>query len=281
MSEYALTEIEQLKIIYQEIVLGYSQSTQGYFVRHLNDLDHIDILRQRIFIYNKYITEGVPSEASQIKSLIERGEWTQQQEDKILELKYIISDNEKNVNLIKEQQWAVKAIIKQKRQELVTLLIERQELIGLTADNASERESYSYLVYISLFKNTECKDPLFTTFDEFSNIEETRAEAYAKEVETLLSRFKENNIRKISTLPFFLNPFSYSKERVHTFIDKPISKLTNYQMLLFSLGTRNINILSQAEGEPPELLDDVQPQKIVDWYDQNYSIILGKQNATK
>lgn len=282
MADYQLKETEQLRIIYQEIISGCSVSSNGYYVRHLNELDHIDVLRRRISLYNKYIAEGIPSEQDRLKELIANEEWSPAQEEKILELKYNINDNEKNIqSLIFQQQAHVRDVIKQKKQALAALLIERQNLLGLTADDASERDTYNYLVFATLYKDKAGTQPLFTSFEDFENLHEDTIQNYTKEVESKLSQFRDDNVRKISVMSFFLNPFSYSKEAVHTFLSKPIVQFTHYQMLLFSMGTRNLNILSQAQGEPPELMEDIPIQKVLDWYDQQFSIAIGKRNASK
>jgi hypothetical protein len=43
---------------------------------------------------------------------------------------------------------------------------------------------------------------------------------------------------------------------------------------------RNLNILNQSKGSPPDLIGDVTLEKIQSWYDQEYSIIQGKRNQS-
>lgn len=279
---FKLSEIENLKIVYQEIIDGASYfSKESYFIKHLNDLDNITILKKRIEFFEQAVNNGLPTEAAKLKEVVANEEWEAGNEEKILSLRYIISDNEKNLlTLIPQQQAIIKKVLEDKRKELSELLIQRRQALGLTAEDSSEADSYHYITFISLYKDKSCQSPFFESWEEFESVDESEASKHSQNLQTMLSRFNEESIRKISVMPFFLNSFSYCKENIHTFLSKPMFQLTNYQMLLFSMGSRNINILSQANGEPPMLLGDTTPQQVLDWFDQNYSIILGKRNSS-
>jgi hypothetical protein len=276
-----LTEIEDLKIIYKEIIDGCSLFS-SFYVKHLTELEHIEIIRKRLEFYQKYTADGVPTESEKLQQLIDSEAWTKDLEEQILELKYIISDNEKNLpKLIPQQQPLIQRVVKEKKEKLNLILTERLELIGATANEFAEKEGFSYYLYLSLYNDKECKDRVFKNFSDLENIETEELSPYIRATETSRKNFSEVNIKRISCLPFFLNSFSYSKENITTFLGKPIAFLTPFQIHLFSLGTRNMNILTQSDGEPPELLDDTKIDDLVLWYDQQYSVILGKQKTTR
>lgn len=279
MLQSSITEIEELKILYKEIIDGFTSfEDKGIYVKHLTDLDSTEITQKKQQFYNSY-HKNLPSEEEKLQQLFDSEQWTKQNEEEILSYRYIITDNEKNLkNIIPQQHGPILKIIEANREALRKLLIERRGLIGRTANEFAERDTFYYMVYLCMFRDKNFVSPVFKSFKEFDDLEDEEIQPYADLLDKTLSRYTEENIKKISVLPLFLNTFSYSKDAIHTFLGKPIIQITPYQMSLFSLGARNINILSQSDGEPPTLLDDVKVQDIVNWYDQNHSIIIGKRN---
>lgn len=276
-----LSELERLRIIYDEIICGSSFSeSDGYYVKHLNESENIDILRKKRGYFAYYLKEGLPSEEDKLKEILADERWTKAEEERIAELRLFISDNEKNlVNIIPVQRPSIEKIIKDSKEELKKLAMRRQDMIGATADEYSERESYNYLIYLSFYKDKELTERVFKSFDEIDDMEYEELTPFIKSLETCLGELKEETVKKIAALPFFINVFSYSKENVSSFLMKPLYRLTAFQTLLISLGTRNLNILSQAESDPPELTGSTKISELVDWYDLQYSIILGKRKT--
>ena len=276
--------IDELKIIYQEIIDGCSISSDGkVFFRHLTELDYIEVLRYRMVSFKRYVKEGLPSEQERLKTLFETEEWNQDKEDRITSLRLTISDNEKNLSkfVIAQQQAGIRKAISNDKEELLALLVDRHNMMGMTADELSNKESNMFTLYLSLYSDRACKVPLFKTFNEFESSEGQESDRLAEDMDTCLQKFSELKIRQVSIMPFFLNNFSYSKDNIHSFLQKPTVSFTSYQTLLFSLGQRNLNILSQSQGSPPEMYSDVSPNDVLTWYDQQYSVILGKRNAAK
>lgn len=281
MSDVKPSEIDELRMVYQEIIEGCSYSSEGFFIKHLCDLEKIELTRKRIEFINKYIKEGIPTEKERLLHLKETEEWGGTQESDIFAYKQTISDNEKLVNtIIPQQQEAVKRIILEHKRSLFALLMQKKTLIGTTAEELADKDGSYFLAYLSLFADRECSKPLFSSWEDFDSLEENESNRYLNAIDDILCSLSEQNVRRISVLPFFLNAFSYSKETIHTFLNKPISRLTDYQVTLFSLGARNLNILSQAEGSPPEYFENTPIDEILRWYDLQYSIIIGKRKQS-
>lgn len=277
-----LSERDELKIIYQEIIEGCSPSRKGLFVKHLCELEHIEVTRKRVEFVRDYIDQGIPTEKERMGHLKDSGEWSEEKDADITSYRLTIADNEKMLStVIPQQQATVQKLIDINKQELRKLLAERYALIGTTAEEMANRDSTSFFSFLSLFKDRACKIPLFTSWEEFESLDEEDENMYSKDVDDVLNRLRELTIRKISALPFFLNSFSYCKENISAFLNRPIYLLTNYQIHLFSLGVRNLNILSQAEGNPPEYFDEVSAEDVIKWYDIQYSMILGKRKQAQ
>lgn len=276
-----LSIADDLRLLYQEIIQGSSASLDSkIFFRHFNELDYIHILRSKVSTFNKYLEEGIPSEEDRLKKVIQFEEWSQDKEDRITSLRLAISDNERNLQnfVIPIQQAGVRLAIERDRKELIDQLIDRHQVLGTTADELSGRESNIFATYLALYKDVQCVEPLFPTFADFENLESHESERIMDLMSRTLERLTEQKIRQISVMPFFLNNFSYAKESLHTFLQKPLVNLTSNQLVLFSQGQRNLNILSQCRGSPPELMGGVVPNDLVTWYDQQYSVIIGKRN---
>lgn len=252
------------------------------YVKHLNEFDHIEIVRMRTERFNKYLTDGIPSQKERLKILDETKEWTKKDEENILGLKQIISDNERHlITLIPQMQVKVKEIIQQNKEKLNKELFRRRDLMGSTADEFCERDVVNYMTMISLFDDAELKNKAINSWDEWEQLDEEIMAEYLHQVDKVFSKFNENVIKQISAMPFFINVFSYSREDLSTFLRKPVAKLTNYQLLLFSLGSRNLNIMTQSDGEPPDVFNDSGVAPLVNWYDQQYSVLLGKRKTKK
>lgn len=279
VSQNKLTEADELKMVYQEIVEGCSFSPKGFFIRHLCEIEQIEIARKRIEFIDKYVKQGVPTEDERMTRLRDDGEWTNAKEADILAYRQTISDNEKLLHtIIPQQQEAIQKIIAEHKKSLITLLLERKTLIGTTAEELAEKDATYFMSYLSLYADKKCTKPLFEKWEDFETLDEQEMNVYLEAMDEVFAKLKEMNIRKISALPFFLNAFSYSKEDISTFLNKPVAYLTSFQIHLFSLGSRNLNILSQSEGSsPPEYFDKVNAEDIIRWYDTQYSIILGKR----
>jgi len=274
-------EIDELKIIYKEVIDGFAYNEESNcYIKHLTELENGELTRIRSSIFLKFKKDGLPSEEDKLKQIIDSGIWPKEKEEAILDQKYFISDNEKNLkNIIPQQHGPILNLIEDAKKKLNALLIERSEHIGVTANEYSEREGIHALICMSFYKDKGLQEKMFP--DGLDDLENNEIDPYIDAFSQTSKRYNENTIKKVAVLPFFLNPFSYCKEAIHTFLGKPIVQLTPYQLLLFSMGSRNLNILSQSDGEPPELHDDVKLQQIIDWYDLQYSILLGKRKSGK
>jgi len=274
-----LSEIDGLRLLYKEIIEGFSPyPTSSCYIKHLDELESLEILRKKQDLFEIYKKEGVPTQEQKLKDAIASGEWDEGKEDQILTYKYNISDNEKNLkSLIPQQHPPIKKIISEIKQKLNALLKEKDSVLGQTADYFAERDSFNYTIYLSLYKDPLSR--LFNSYHDFQEIEDEGVVSYGKILENALTKFTHNNLTYIAVMPFFLNPLSYVKENVFNFLRKPIIEMTNYQSALISLGLRNLNILSNTDAEPPALLDDVPLNDIVKWYDMHFSVMLGKSKS--
>jgi len=276
----ALSETEQLKLKYNDLINGYSfYKDKQIYVKHFCEQSYAKILQAKADLIQNYVDQGLPFIEDREKEAIQQGSWTQEKNDRILQLKYILSDNEKYAQslVIESQRKMILDILKKDKKELENLLQEKDDALGPTCEKFAERSIDSYFIYELFYKNESLNCKYFD-FQEFDLLDYEELIIYKKILNYCLSIVQDDDIRKIAAMPFFLNSFSLVKDRPERFFNKSIILLTFNQHNLLSSGLRNLNILSQVEGSPPSLID-CSVNDLLNWYDQQYSVMIGKNKG--
>lgn len=281
--EFKVSEIDELKLIYYEIINGSSFAPENsLFIKHFSEKESYLVQKKRIELFYYYVKEGVPHESELLKNALNNGEWSEEKENKILELKFAISDNERHINdIIIEQRAPIQKAIEEHKQELSELLFERKEILGKSIEDLIDNDINDYISYVSFFKDDICKISAFESYEEFEKIDFSKVLILNKILSLNYEKISELVIKKIAAMPFFLNKFSYAKENIYNFLGIPLNQLTHHQNHLFSIGVRNLNVLSNVEGNPPDLSLGAKPINLVNWYDIQNSILISKRNQSK
>ncbi len=282
MSDAFISEFEELKIIYSEIIQGYSHfKEENIWIKHLTDLETSLISKKRNELYQSYIKDGLPNESDKLNQIIDLGLWSKEKEEEILNLKFAISDNEKGLSkIIIQQRPKIQKLIDDNKIKLKSLLEEKRGLIGATANEYAEKNSFNFIISLLCHKDEALKTKLFT-FEDVLDLDYKEMEKYSDMFEYVFARFSDHTLKKISVLPFFLNAFSYCKDAVWMFIGRSIVDFTLYQNNLFGYGVRNLNILSACDLDPPELIGDTKIDDIVMFFDKQLSLAIGKKNTVR
>jgi len=272
-------EYENLRSLFKEIVNGYSHTSDGkFYVKHFSELDNSFFTDKRVEFIKFKNKEGVPTEKEKLKILSEQDVWTTAQEEKILELKYIISDNNKvvaNMPLL-EQRRVIESIIKEKQSELHDLLTERHKAINPTAEILAQKYLLSLMVIHGFFKDEELKIRAISD-EDFDYLEEEQLNIFIDEQQNqIFAKFSTRNIRALAAMPFVLNQIMFCKDRPFEFFGKPMAYFSTYQLDLFSRTVRNIRIMENSEDSPPDIHEDTKTQELIDWYDTQQSISQSK-----
>lgn len=283
MAEPLTQQYEKLRIIYSEIVNGYTYDEErNIYVKHLSERENGELSRKRQSLFLKLKKEGVPSEQEKLQQVIDAEMWSTEKEEEILQHKYIILDNEKNLEkIIPQQHGPILKIIEQTKEKLGELLYERRQVVGITAEECAEKDSSLFLFHLCFFTDPKLETRLFPSYSDTDELEDQQISDYSRLIESMYKKFNEETLKKVAIMPFFMNYYINCKDKVHTFFGKPIVDLTSFQLHLISLGNRNINILEQSKGEPPEIMGDIKIEDVINWYDQEYSLILGRRNLSK
>ena len=155
----------------------------------------------------------------------------------------------------------------------------KNELMGTTAEEYAQRKNNEKIIYASLYKDLECKEPYFKE-EEFDGLHQEELGECIKLYNKNMENFTETWVKKVGVLPSFLNSFFLCNDDPRIFYGKPVVELTIYQTDLFSKAKYYKSILSESDhnGPPPEVYNEGL-QAVVMWYDQQYSIIAGKRQA--
>ena len=269
MSSRSINLLRSLRIIYQEIIRGYSYDLESeLYFKHFNEVD-ISIVDAEVESYRKRIKEkGILTEDEKIQDLIEEKQWPLEKEAAFSNLRAQINDARKLIqathdqNLVKAQE----QLIKERGDQLAEITKEREELVGRTAEYYSSKKQSDLTIFNSLYIDDEFKEREFSD-DEFEYLNQAELNEYVMLYNSMSEKFSVENIRRIAAMPFFLNKFFLSDNNPMTFFGKPVVSMTAFQVDLYAQGKMYKNILENTkEGESPP--DDwyEDPDKLVEWY---------------
>ena len=96
-----LARYEELQTIYAEIIEGYSYCHRlKAYVKHFNDIDYANVYKIRDVYMREEVGDGILSEAERLKIIMKDDLWTEQDEDDLVSLKWLINDNTKQIETI-------------------------------------------------------------------------------------------------------------------------------------------------------------------------------------
>lgn len=261
-----------LKLIYSEILREYSPifyNNQFIYIKHLNQLDIslVDIKRQEYIEY--FQSKGILSSKDKLKEIIKDGLWTEAKDKEIDEVKSFILNLEhtKKKHSIKKDRDLVDKEIEKYNERFYKLVIEKDKLMGKTADVRAHRRVTEYYIFISLYKDTDLKIPLFSE-EEFDALDEIELRSLERLYNAKTFNLHSDNLKKIALMPYFFNLYILSGENLWNLFGKPLVHLTTYQIELIQNAKNYKTILQNAKTPPPpECLGD--PQKLLEWFDKS------------
>ena len=275
-----VNEIGEAQRVYKDILNGYTSVKTGgktYFVKHLSDIDHGFINEYRQECYNSALEKGIQTEKQQIKMLHEQDVWTKKDESEFYRLKQEINtlNNTKRKLALKRQIASIDRDIERVQTRLSELEDTRNELVGITCENYSNKKVNEYYVFASIYKDKELTEKIHT-LEEYEEMSPSEISDLVEISNAGLINLNEKFIKRIAASPFFLNSIMICKDNPMIFWGKPVSLLTNYQQSLFSAALRFKRVIEDKGDVPPE---SETLQEIVDWYENEVTINAGDSNS--
>jgi len=293
-----LEQYDALRVIYGDILRGFSiynptrpltlldtnskDESKKIYIKHFDDQDNIEIARKKEGLMRRFQEEGVPSEKERAKIVREAGEWSEDDDDEITSLELSIADNAQNLKLLSSpaQQQKVRSILETMKVKLADKINQKHNILGVTAENRASKITNNYFVYYAFYKDEDLKEKMWTEV-EFQEMDEVELVKNIKIYNKTLKNFTERAFRKIAALPFVLNFASYCKDQGMFFYGKPITRFTNYQMAIYTKAMRNTFVLRESKIDPPEINQALMMQQLLDYYDEQYSLVTAPIDNSK
>lgn len=268
-----LQKTQQLyKKKYKQLVDGvslFSDANDLIYIKHLSELD-IGELELATDKYHKEAEEkGLPPEKEKLSILIKQEMWSDEKEKEITTFRKnlaALQDTHKKLFLkkqIKNSQKGIDSML----EDLTSLLLEREELLGLTCEKFAEKKSNEEIVIHCFFKDREMTQKFFSE-EEFDELNREKLYYYIKIYNDISKEFSVEEMKRLAALPFFINLFFLCDDNIYTFYGKPVTGLTLCQADAFNCAKTYKSIMSQGNNPPDEMYEDLN--QLVAFY-ESYS----------
>jgi hypothetical protein len=273
---------EKAFLLFRHVILGASfDYRNGFYVKHNSLLEATYISEFNKTLESECHAKGLLQEKDKLKVLFENTSWSEEQEEEYQEKLKRIQDLEisKKKLVIPFQIKSAQEILNKEIAALSPLFMEREDAIGLTVENHCNNKNYEYYLRNFFFKDEKLTQPLFSE-EEFEDMDIILMRDYHSYYNDFQNIFSDRNLKKIACAPIVSNSFFLSTS-AKDFYGKPICHLTVNQISLYSnyIYFKNISSSPEFKSVPQEYYSNLD--KVVDYYDQQYSILNSKNNSKK
>ena len=275
---------DDLADIIVEIFDGFSvldSSLGPIYIKHFHQLDTRKILSKRKLYIAQAEERGLLTENSILKMLFQDEMWDDKSEKEIQEKKKFIENLKTSISkiVLPSKRKEHKKLIDLEISKLNALSLEREKLIGLTAEKYAERKVNKEFFESLLFLDDAFKTSPFEDLD-YQDIET------AKELTDLegkfFNRMNDENISKAVLSPFFSPYMPYSEDVLNMF-GEPLKNLTAFQLKMISYARSFLNIFKNSQNEIPDHIAK-DPDLLIDFYNsqktENNTKNQGQSDAT-
>lgn len=273
---------EKAFLLFRHVILGASFDYKNkFYIKHNSLVEATYISEFNKVLESECHAKGLLPEKAKLKVLFENTSWSKEQEDEYQEKLKKIQDLEisKKKLVLPFQIKAAQDILNKEITDLSPLFMEREEAIGLTVESHCNNKNYEYYLRNFFFKDEKLTSPLFSE-EEFEDLDITLMRSYHSYYNDFQYIFSDRNLKKIACAPIVYNSFFLSAS-AKDFYGKPVCELTVNQISLYSNYIYFKNISSSPDFKPVPQEYYLDLNKVVDYYDQQYSIINSKNNSKK
>jgi hypothetical protein len=259
--------------VFTDIVNGYSViniSNETVYIKHFNVIDDTEIEFYKDAKYTEALNKGLKKESDQLKFLTDKNLWTEDDETQLIGLKYYLERLKDDVKIA----W-LPSQIKSKKDDITKAEIEyyskleiKDSLIGLSAEKYAQKQSNSFYIYCSLYKDLTLKEKLYNK-DKFEDLETEEINLLTYKFNEAIDCLNEDNIKKTACSNLFQNIYNLSDSNKN-FLGKPICYFTYYQVSLLSYGNYYKHILGDLGDIPDEIRNN--PSKLEEHYTTSKNI---------
>lgn len=258
-------------LIYNEICKGYTSDFLNevqFFFKHPSLSEYFNLYNT--YDINKKHAEkkGVLSENDKIAECIQNNWWSQQNESKLNLLQKTVQNlyKTKEKLLYPSQKEDIDKQIKKTNHILITLIKERNDLVGYTSEKYAEDKFVDNLIINLTYKDVSFKEKFFTKEEDFYNLSDSDCTIIKNIFHKINGTFAIDILKKIAANGFFQN-LIYLNSDPFLFWGKPTVQCSKYQIDLLVYGKiyRKFIESYQKNGEsiPEEILGDAD--KLIDF----------------
>lgn len=267
--------MQDCKTIFRDIHRGFSFNPEaGLYIKHVSFFESIEHEEAVASCKNEVLGQ-LPSEAEKLEILNKTLDWTTENEDEYQEQSAKILDLKKDVNklIIPSQKKQAQEILKVEEDKLRDLSHRRRLKVGMTLEGFEAQKSLEKYIATMLFNDKEFKTPLFD-IKSFDDLEYEELLTYFDIYSDFLMMFNEKNFKKIAAAPGVLDLYLLSVSP-EDFFGAPLPTLTLNQITL-AYKFRYYKSLRDCSELREVPYDEQDPEKIVYFYDQEYSVLSSK-----
>lgn len=250
----------------RSICNGYTvgiYKNKNVFFKHFGLMDHVDIEAKYHDSLEWAKKHGLLTEKEQLEFCIEKGLWKESYELEIASLTETIKLSQQSMAkaLIGAQKSEIKKVVDESKAKLNSLLFDRANSLGTTADDIAKRRSNDFYIIKSTYKDKELTIPLYSE-EDFEYLDSDDLQDLIAEHNDQQKEVSSDRIKKIVIAPFFTTLYRLVKDP-HALFDRPILNLTYTQIEFLNFAELFKRIFSEAEV-PESIRNDAD--KIIEWY---------------
>jgi len=251
---------------FRDIVRGFSNTSldgQPIYVKHFTSHDQVEFDSRYRAILKSALDKGVPSEKESLEFQKSEGFWTDEDDRFIKDQKNYITalrDNKKAL-ILKSAIDAHNENIKSTEKALEKKVLERNSIIGNTAEKYARTKANDFYIIKSFFIDEQLSVPRFS--EKAAN--ELSYSDLAKSIScynAAASNFEERKIQNLILDEFFYVYFPFSENTVD-FFGNPIVQLTDYQLTLIVYTRLFKSIFEKYDKIPEKIRKD--PEALLDF----------------
>jgi hypothetical protein len=259
--------------VFTDIINGYSTTEingKKVFVKHFNVVDDTIVEYYKDLKYQEGLERGLKREEDQIKFLLEKGLWTEDNETELIQFQYYLDRLKDDLKVA----W-LPSQVKSKKEDITNAEIQyyqklevKESLIGLSADRYANKQSNNFYIFNSLYKDINFSEKLYQE-EDFESLDPEEINFLIHKFNRAIDDLNSDNIKKTACSNIFQNIYALA-ENNHSFLGKPVCYFTYYQTSLISYGGYYKHILQDMQNVPDEIRNN--PDKLEEQYTTSKNI---------
>lgn len=250
-----------------EFLEGFSFfEPKDLYFKHPTNLDISFADQKYLYYYNQSRKNGVLNNKERLDLLIKEKIWQSERDKEIEELHFQLINlrQTKSKMFVSKQIQEINDRIKETEKQYINLKLEKEELIGETAETYAIKKSNEYFVLSLFYKDENLKECVINKKNaEDISLEDSEDIFIYYNITS--SKFNKN-IKKIAALPSLINAIFLFEDGIIDFFGKEVLRLTIYQSEVLSKLKNYKNVLVKSSSFPPEnLYEDFD--NLVKWYE--------------